>query len=173
MKKEFVFNNQADELYPALQEMMSFIGSRDSSAIQLISSRCKVILTELLTNGIKHAVVAPTLFTITLDGHSLKIVKSGHGTPFLPDHVGKQDPAGDAGRRIVISSDPLSDLYVVKETLYRLRFGVSDHPITDDLQVEGLVEHFGLLLITKASDRFFYEFKPEAGLNVFSSVVLF
>ncbi len=173
MKKEFTFNNQADNLYPVLEDMMTFIRTSGRVTDQKISGRCSIILTEMLTNAIKHAGVAPTTVAVVVEPSFLQMVKSDYGQLFLPHHT--QHPGMASGeahdQKIVITADPMSELFVVREGNHTLRFGVQDYPITEFFEVDGLMEHYGLLMITKASDQFYYEYQPETGLNLFRSLV--
>ena len=173
MEKDFTFYNNAEDIYPVLLDVMSFIQTSASISCKQVTSRSSVILTELLTNGVKHAGDTPTLIRISRQEDGLHLIKSDQGRLFLPEKIGRLDKINlQAGKKISITSDPITELYAVAEDDYRLRFGVKDHPLNDDIPVQGLLEHYGLLMITKASDHFFYEYHPEQQLNVFWSVIL-
>jgi hypothetical protein len=168
VEKQFTFDNRLESLYPALQDMISFIRTATSDTDRRkVTERSKIVLTELLTNGIKHAGNASTLIYVSVQDNILNLIKSDHGKVFLPQYTGKPG----AGKKIVIASDPMSELFVIHEEKNRLKFGVQEYPITAEFKVSGLVEHYGLLMITKASDQFYYDYIPDSACNIFHSVL--
>ena len=168
MEKEFIFRNDATTLYATVLEIMSFIEEVTSGADSQTTSRCSIILTELLTNGIKHTGGSASYITVKKHEDSLHLTTSDQGNLFLAENEDRHQ----VGKSILLSADALSELYVVVEDHNKFRFMALDQAIGDEIPVHGLLEHYGLQMITKASDHFYYEYYPEEQLNIFRSVIL-
>src|ERR1700744_4971453 len=133
-RMELEFNNSTGGLIASLQEMLEYItgcipAGADSENILF---RCKVIITELLTNAIKHAGEGFTLFEIE-SGPSLIIQKTDKGSPlYLID----QQQANDRQDKKLISADPLNSLFAIRESENSIRFASEESSIEDFLSVE-------------------------------------
>ena len=170
-KVVFEFDNSADKLVSSLQYMLDNI----AGGIPLhadpddILFRCKAIITELLTNAIKHAGQSSTRFDIESDGAKLTICKTDTGMPmYLID--GRSNGAGTqipADNKHLISADPLSSLFAIWESENHIRFASEEGSLDDFLAVEQLAEHFGILIITNSSDEFTYTYDKKTRENIF------
>ncbi|MBS1524397.1 MAG: hypothetical protein JST19_02040 [Bacteroidetes bacterium] len=168
-KMELEFNNGTGGLIASLQQMLEFISGRIPSGADAedILFRSKVIITELLTNAIKHAGKGTTLFEIESSA-CLSIRKTDKGAPLYlvtdNDH-----PAGSgSNNKKLISADPLNALFAIRENENRVRFTSEESSMDDFLSVEQVMEHFGLLIIARSSDEFTYTYHNDTGSNVFS-----
>ncbi|MXV16304.1 hypothetical protein [Hufsiella ginkgonis] len=157
-KKQFHFTETGD-LYPFMLEILSEIEERTGETIfNRIRGSSRFILIELLTNAIKHTNGTISVICLEIDGSNVTISRSDSGQRFLverPDHV--------------IYSDDMATLYGKPLTDDKLVFNVVDHDLTRPPLVEHLSEHYGLTIITKASDEFTYAYDPAAGTNTFSA----
>ncbi|HVV56118.1 MAG TPA: hypothetical protein VHC47_12360, partial [Mucilaginibacter sp.] len=81
MKLEF--DNSTGAMITSLDRMLEYISGTipPHADADDILFRCKVIVTELLTNAIKHAGDGSTLFGIERDSEQLVIQKSDKGAP--------------------------------------------------------------------------------------------
>jgi anti-sigma regulatory factor (Ser/Thr protein kinase) len=168
-KLEFEFGNSTETLITSLQYMLGHItGSIPPKAdSEDILFRCKVIITELLTNAIKHAGLDSTLFDIETDGHQLIIQKTDRGAPFYLINANSHSSTDNAENKKLISADPLNSLYAVWESENRIRFASVESMDDDTLPVEQIMEHFGILIITRSSDEFTYTYHANTNSNIF------
>lgn len=166
----FEFDNQVEKLVTALEYMLGHIATyiQRQANKEDIMFRCKVIITELLTNAIKHAGKASTLFNIEADHGSLAIVKTDKGEPLYL--VSAKPCAGE--NKLLISSDALNSLYAIWENEDCIRFESGDG-LSDTLSVEQMMEHFGILIITRSSDEFTYTYDKKSRSNTFCSKIVF
>lgn len=167
----FEFDNKVEKLVTALEYMLGHIATyiHRQADKEDIMFRCKVIITELLTNAIKHAGKATTLFNIEASNGGLAIVKMDKGKPlYLVDtkrRIGEN--------RLLISSDALNSLYAIWENDDRIRFESGDGISENMLSVEQMMEHFGILIITRSSDEFTYTYDKKSQSNTFCSKIAF
>lgn len=166
-KLAFEFGNTADKLVTSLQYMLDYIdgvipADADREDIQF---RCKVIITELLTNAIKHAGEGITLFDIETEGRSLIIRKTDRGAPlYLVDNNAQ---ATKAESKKLLTADPLNSLYACWESENSIRFISEESSIEDFLSVEQVMEHFGILIISRSADEFTYTYLKDSKSNIF------
>jgi anti-sigma regulatory factor (Ser/Thr protein kinase) len=168
-KLQFEFNNSSDALVTSLQYMLGHITANipaNADAEDLLF-RSKVIITELLTNAIKHGGQASTLFDIEINTNNLNLQKTDHGTPLYLVNNHKHSPSGQEENRKLISADPLNLLYAYWENENAIRFISEESSIEDFLSVEQVMEHFGILIITRSSDEFTYTYHKDTSSNIF------
>ena len=175
-KLEFEFDNRADKLVSSLEHMLGHITgcipvTADAGDILF---KCKVIITELLTNAIKHAGNSKTVFNIETDETRLVISKTDHGMPLYLINT-RNNSAADDGQisKRLISADPLASLYANWESENHIRFTSEEGSLDDFLSVEQVMEHFGILIITNSSDEFTYTYHKEIRSNVFRVLINF
>jgi hypothetical protein len=168
-KLEFEFGNSASTLITSLERMLEYItgvipadADRDD-----IMFRCKVIITELLTNAIKHAGEGITLFDIENEGKELIIKKTDHGSPLYLVDNHTHAPAEKTESKKLLTADPLNSLYACWESENSIRFISEESSIEDFLSVEQVMEHFGILIISRSSDEFTYTYNKETISNIF------
>ncbi|MFI5160238.1 MAG: hypothetical protein ACHQHN_03130 [Sphingobacteriales bacterium] len=175
-KLEFEFGNDADKLVSSLEYMLGHISScipvgADSEDIMF---KGKVIITELLTNAIKHAGNSKTLFNLESDATRLAISKTDYGMPlYLINSRNNSAIEGPDTNKRLISADPLTSLYANFESENHIRFSSEEGSLDDFLSVEQVMEHFGILIITNSSDEFTYTYHKDARSNVFRVLINF
>jgi hypothetical protein len=175
-KLGFEFDNKADKLVASLQYMLDHIsGNLPARAdAEDIMFRCKVIITELLTNGIKHAGNGSTWFDIETYVDSLMICKTDYGQPLYLINAKVPASGNDAdGNKKLISADFLNVLYAIWESENHIRFASEELSFDDELPVEQVMEHFGILIITRSSNEFTYTYQKDTHANIFSVKLLF
>ncbi len=127
--------------------------------------KARYIIGELLNNAVKHSGCTKTIFTFTIENDSLTIAKSDDGTKLeLMNKAGylKSDVP------TLVTADGLQELYVIKESEQLLSFFCRD-PQNEEITIQHLHEHMGLLIIAKATDRFTYGFN--APVNMFTATL--
>jgi len=81
--------------------------------------------------------------------------------------------ANMAGPKIPITNDILHTLYAIPEGNDTIRFACEEATMDDLVAVERIVEHFGLIIITKASDKFIYHYCESIKTNIFTASLTF
>jgi len=167
---EFQFDNSAAQLVSSLEYMLGQITGNIPPRADKddILFKCKVIITELLTNAIKHAGKGSTRFDIEWDAHKLIICKTDTGMPLYLVNTRNNTNNGkpDLNKRL-ISADFLNSLYAIWENENHIRFASEEGSLDDFRPVEQVMEHFGILIITRSSDEFTYTYDKATRANVF------
>jgi anti-sigma regulatory factor (Ser/Thr protein kinase) len=133
-----------------------------------IDFKARFIITELLTNAIKHAGKTETCLKISIDCEYIRIEKTDFGNPFkLPLTLN-----GSAESRVRLSGDSFHSMYAIAEGSV-VRFICEEYVQTDNPGINEIMEHFGLLIITKSADEFTYQYDNFSGLNTFIVLLKF
>ena len=168
-KLEFEFDNKAGELVSSLEYMLGHIKGclPAHAATEDVLFKCKVIITELLTNAIKHPGKGKTLFNIETNEKELTISKTDFGLPlYLINTRNNSARAIAETNKRLICADPLTSLYANWESENHIRFS-SEEGFSGDFSIEQVMEHFGILIITRSSDEFTYIYHQKTRANVF------
>lgn len=173
--KQFLLPNTRQSIKSSVEELLDFIVKQLPATVNKdsISFKVEVILIELLTNGIKHAGTKETFLAITVNENSIYIDKKDFGNRYQPGNITSL-LIHDPGHRELLTKDGLHSMYAVVENPSQIRFiceEIDDESVP--LDVSNLMEHFGLLIITKASDNFTYAYDIDKGLNTFSVQISF
>lgn len=164
---EFALQNTAQSLITSLKEILLFIDGHlpGYAAKETINFKSQFIITELLTNAIKHAGDTEIAFRVFISDECITIEKHDNGNPFSP----KSHPLllnNNAGFKGQISKDAIHTIYAIVESKNVVRFVCEENDYTtSDLNAIG--EHFGLLIITKSAESFTYRYDKELKLNTF------
>jgi len=177
--KKFVFNNETEGIYPLTVQIISYIKDIAKDIVDDDADfRIKTILIELLTNSLKHMGTDVTNIRIDLKSNKLYISKQDKGKPLQINT-----------RQAILTWPLLNNKFAQNEiAIYGDDFGTlkgrvknSNHLefFTEDFDVQyvskeavmGLSEHYGLMIIARASDAFDYKHKPGTGANIFTSVI--
>lgn len=128
--------------------------------------KSKFILTELLTNAIKHANTHEVKLNIEIKDGVVKFEKQDHGSPLILPKV-KNDQFENA---IIVTADVMHTLYAVEKDGVAYFYCHENTVPFIDTETD-FPEHFGLLIITKAADEFSYQYNSETNLNTFTATV--
>ena len=164
MHQQFNFNNTNGNLIPALKQMLEFIGTNLRS--EKIAFSARVILTELLTNSLKHSGSTSSEVDIAISGKSVEITKTDYGRPLSLVTNNQVMPC-----KVPITNDILHTLYAIAKTTHQLHFVCEENNMDDILAIDDIVEHFGLLIITKAADNFTYSYDGSTKSNIFKVIL--
>ena len=143
-------------------------------------SKIKWVITELLTNAVKHSGTRDCTLNIKVDNNRLFLEKEdrGNALSLTEQETGKiftwpiQDFTSKLEFQIYQNGD--DSLNVRSDDARSARFYVKEMAGPDmPPQLNDTNEHFGLLILTKASHEFCYEYEPETQTNRFISVFLF
>jgi anti-sigma regulatory factor (Ser/Thr protein kinase) len=163
--QEFQFNAGEHRFVPLLQQMLQYIGQHvvmPATGVEKLLFEAKIILTELLTNGIKHSGGHVILLRIEIENHAITLIKKDAGpSMMLLQHPQLCQP----GDTICITHDVMHALHATLTSSKILTFTCTEHDLPGPPDPVQLAEHFGLLIIAKAADEFWYECRDEK--NVF------
>lgn len=178
IKKEFIFSNDSLAMYPLLNEIVSFLKIHlPSEQYAFKISNCKQILIELLTNAVKHSHADTTIISVCINGRAIEITKSDKGRKFYLNNYTSWPPLTwplerkYIGEKIKIYEDDISNLYAVIKSENRIVFDIEEYPINKVNSNSNLLEHYGLLIMAKFSNEFFYLYNPENNLNQFTTII--
>ncbi|MCJ8211831.1 ATP-binding protein [Mucilaginibacter sp. RS28] len=151
--------------FTMLEDMLTLIKNNVSGHkhIDDVIFKSKYILTEMLTNAIKHD-HGSSRIKIEIANNILRFVKTDTGKPLtLPK-------AGDInGNATIVTADTMHILYTNKQA-EKIFFYCKEN-VDAIVMNHRLPEHFGLLIITKAADEFFYAYNAEEQCNTFSASI--
>lgn len=152
----------------SLQQIRGFIKEFLPARIdEGFNYKVEMVITELLTNAIKHVKGSETSVRIYLDDNYLTIEKTDFGTQFNPDNfsdIFKQHP----GYKILLTYDELHSVYAVLETNTTVRFICETKKNRNKININDVGEHFGMIIICKSAEAFTYHYDISSGLNRFS-----
>ncbi|MCF2488806.1 anti-sigma regulatory factor [Dyadobacter sp. CY347] len=140
-------------------------------------SKIKWVITELLTNAVKHSGTGHCTLNIKVDSNQLILEKEDQGNPLS---LYEQEtgtiftwPIADLTGRLEfqIYHNGVDSLNVRSDAAHLAKFYIEE---LKGMEIPGLLldtsEHFGLLILTKASDEFWYEYDPKTRVNRFVSL---
>jgi anti-sigma regulatory factor (Ser/Thr protein kinase) len=173
-----VFRCHRDEIPGTVGICLDQIKTRvDSFSIdESVFSRIKWVVTELLTNAVKHSGEEESALIIKLNASKLKLEKEDFGKPLVLVGQDRQKimwPLENVNTPIdfPIYHNGMDSLIVRTDQSGKAIFSVEDLP---EMEMPALLsdtsEHFGLLIMTKASDEFTYEYDPITKVNRFVSL---
>lgn len=167
--REFEFVQDGGSFVPLLQQMLHFIEqclTLPEQNKQPLLFKSQTILTELLTNAIKHSGSNYTSISIEAEETTINLIKIDSGDPpqFLNCTALKYP-----GAAIILSKDPFHILQAIATEEGAIRFIHTDVQPAEQTDINSLSEHFGLLMIAKSAQHFQYHHRAEEGLNIFSA----
>jgi hypothetical protein len=178
IRKDFLFSNDSLAMYPLLNEIVSYLKIHlPSEQYAFKISNCKQILIELLTNAVKHSNADSTVLSVTIHRNSIEITKSDKGRKFYLNNYTSWPPLAwpletkYIGEKIKIYEDDISNLYAVIQNEHRIIFEMEEYPISKVTSSSNLLEHYGLLIMAKFSNEFFYMYNPETNQNQFTTII--
>jgi len=127
--------------------------------------RIKLILIELITNSIKHSNEANTSIQLLIDQPHLSIQKIEKGLKIAFSASSPQLPFEDVESILNISFSESNRHNIQPLGEYKFKFLKPDPEEKPDM--EQMPEHFGLYIITLASDSFIYQYDPELRENTY------
>ncbi|MFA6248892.1 MAG: hypothetical protein WC615_18255 [Mucilaginibacter sp.] len=173
--QKFVFNNQADGLYPLVTDVMAHITQQQKTDEDTIT-KLKLVLVEFLTNSLKHSGAEETTIEITTTGNQITIRKTDRGNGLAIRCNGNLlewplPGKHHANRVLTVYANADAILKAKLTNNCGLQFFIEETEQTGQLDINTLTEHFGLLIITRASNTFAYEFDIDSCTNSFTASV--
>lgn len=150
-----------------------------NDAADTVVFKIKVIVSELLTNTIKHTdELATTSLSVTIFDNRIQLIR---GDNCAPMHFPETDQrprlawplaASLRNAAYVVYADDLNTLSLIIDEDSKARFTAWQNPDVV-LNIPTLNEHFGLLIIALSSDLFTYEYSPVSKENIFTVTIHF
>jgi hypothetical protein len=169
---KFLLEKNKGSLTTTLKEIIAFVNSNlpVNTSLENRIFKVKVVVTELLNNAIKHVKNSETTIHVLIDGENITIKKTDNGSRF---RINKDLLFSDGmqGRKVQLCSDAFHSVYAIFESEDRIKFSCEDKSTNDLTDFKDLMEHFGLLIITKAAHLFTYEYDRRTGLNTFTVLI--
>lgn len=174
---KIVFKSNREEIPGTLNLCLDHIRHK-AGEYQLhdgLMAKVKWVIMELLTNAVKHSGERETVLKIALTSQALILEKEDYGKPLVLMGQDKKKimwPLEQMVRPVdfPIYHNGMDSLCVRTDESGRAIFFIE--PLAE-LEMPALLsdtsEHFGLLIMTKASDELAYEYEPGSGLNRFIS----
>ncbi|GGM87215.1 hypothetical protein GCM10010967_19520 [Dyadobacter beijingensis] len=140
-----------------------------------LMAKIKWVLMELLTNAVKHSGERQSVLRIGFSEEALSLEKEDYGKPLVLVGQDKKKivwPLEEVVKPVdfPIYHNGMDSLCVRTDEAGRATFFIEE---LAEMEMPALLsdtsEHFGLLIMTKASDEFAYEHDPDTGLNRFTS----
>jgi hypothetical protein len=161
---------EANNSMPAelLEEMLALIKTNipANTGMHELLFKSKFILTELLTNAIKHANSNDVGLNLEITDTFVRFIKTDYGSPFVLQQI-NDEQFKDA---LIVTADVMHTLYA-KEEGGDLHFYCHENEAPSIDIDHDFPEHFGLLIITKAADDFYYQYNPELQANIFTATI--
>lgn len=178
-RKSFVFKNKAEGLASVVMHCVDYIKTQNElfNVPAGIHAKIKWTLTELLINGAKHSGSEESIINLNFGNADLSIEKIDNGKPL---QLAVKDDCGQL-------SWPLENKFIQQH--YEVyRNGIDSLQIYTSSDCEALFEvieieeqeeemplllvntsdHFGLMIISKASDHFAYRYDQNLQQNIFT-----
>ncbi|PJJ84965.1 ATP-binding protein [Mucilaginibacter auburnensis] len=166
---QFVLPNTQQGMVNSLKEIRGFINDflPEHAASEDLNYKVEIVITELITNALKHVKNADSFIRIYLDNNYLTIEKTDFGAQFNPNgfaNIFKQQP----GYKILLSYDELHSLYAYLESNNVVRFVCEAKRNRNKIDINGVGEHFGMVIISRSAESFTYHYDAASGLNRFN-----
>ncbi len=162
--KKFEFLNSDETITPVLKQILEYIKGALPAKVNAEDTlfKAKIIITELLTNALKHSHSKSTTIDVKITNKILTITKTNYSDPLAL--IAKTNTARD---KIAITKDMLHTLYAKPTANDQVQFLYEENDIDDTSSINDIIEHFGLLIITKAADIFVYTYDHRVQSNTF------
>lgn len=179
-KITFIFSNRSDSLASTLSAILACFHKLTNDDNELLQWKVKWSVTELLTNAVKHAGTENTVFYLYENDKCLIIEKTDNGKPFslfsLDNDVKLTWPLKEeyVQQKFVLQNNGSESLTLVINSQSHATFSFNENTHSNPTDsLEHFSEHFGLLIITKSSDRFEYEYDAQTKTNLFRCTFYF
>lgn len=176
VRQQMVFTNKQEMIYPFLKDVVAFIKRNLPGRAAQVVFKAKMVVSELLTNSIKHANDEFTLIELIVTNDIFIIKRVDNGKPFnlkdkdTEDDILRWPLTANAANVIKIHTDHLNGLFAQIISPYSLSFHAKSY--TDEAIVfPDISEHYGLMIICRASDSFIYELDPTSLKNTFTVTI--
>lgn len=176
VRQQMVFTNKQEMIYPFLKDVVAFIKKNLPAKAAQIVFKTKMIVSELLTNSIKHTNGEFTLLELIAAADNFIIRRIDNGKPFNLTGPGNNTDrlqwplTGNLKKAIKIHNDHLNGLFAHITSPYSLSFHAESYS-EGEVIFPDISEHYGLIIICRASDSFTYQLDPASMSNIFTVTI--
>lgn len=154
---------RADEILDYVNHVLHALEEQVSLSLE-VKRNIKLILVELVTNSIKHSTDDEALIRVIFNHPTLTIQKVDRGLQIQFASNSQQIPFVDINKTIQVSFSEKKKQHIKVLDQYQFEFVDA---YKEGISLNEIPEHFGLYIITLASDRFIYQHDPESKENRF------
>ena len=176
-KKSYIFHNEAEGLASVVRNCVEYIKEQNEflGVPVAIHSKIQWAITELLINGAKHSGSAKSRLNLKFSESDLVIEKEDSGNSLeLTVDAGAGKLNWPLSEKLVnqyfeVYRNGMDSLRVFTDSAYSAIFIVEE--VEDEempLLLVNTSEHFGLMIIAKATEQFTYSYEEKSGKNIFS-----
>jgi hypothetical protein len=155
--------NRAEDILDYVNHVVQALDEQVPLSIP-VKRNVKLILVELVTNSIKHSNDDEALIRVSFDHPTLTIQKVDKGLQIQFASHSQQIPFVDINKTIQVSFSEKKKQHIKVMDQYQFEFLDA---YKEGLDINAMPEHFGLYIITLASDRFVYQHDPALKENRF------
>jgi anti-sigma regulatory factor (Ser/Thr protein kinase) len=174
--KSFVYKHDTAALPSMVRGCLGYVEAQTSLSMLPAEFFQKVqwAITELLLNGVKHSGLRESTIHLEFNETGLTVLREDKGKPLSLKVIGEPGeltwPLSDdlMDRQFEIYRNGVDALKIYTESNVKVHFLVTE-VVSEEMPVllENTSEHFGLMIIAKASDRFHY--RCDQGKNFFAT----
>lgn len=155
--------NDPDGILIYVNEVISALEERIELNLELVRN-IKLILVELVTNSIKHSKDENALIEVSINHPTLTIQKVDKGLQIEFAGDGHNIPFVDVNKTVMVSFSENKKHHIKILDKYQFKFLDA---YKEGISIDYMPEHFGLYIITLASDSFVYQHDPKLQENRF------
>jgi anti-sigma regulatory factor (Ser/Thr protein kinase) len=174
---KIVFNSNREGIPGTLNLCLGHIRQKGAASPpdEALMAKIKWVIMELLTNAVKHSGERESVLKIGITPDAIILEKEDYGKPLVLVGQHKKRimwPLEEVVRPVdfPIYHNGMDSLCVRTDETGRATFFIEE---LAEMEMPALLsdtsEHFGLLIMTKASDEFAYEYDADTGINRFIS----
>lgn len=172
---KLIFTNKIEDISGTLNTCISYIQTNaDFPGESLILQKIKWVLTELLTNAVKHSGTSSTILTIKVLEEEIIFIKEDIGNPvslYLPEegkHLTYPFNHHISSKKVLIYGNQTDALMAHIQPDNSIIFINSEVELPESEELlSDISEHFGLMIIAKCTDHFTYTFTESDRTNRF------
>lgn len=173
-QQTLIFHHLPDQVHPTWQAAAEFVQQHVPLANSSLIFKSKVIITEFLTNSIKHSGHGPSQLSLTVNPEQLIIRKTDAGAPFsahVEENIKWEWPLTTIPHHpIKLYADALNGVFATVNSPHSLHFYTEDYKTDEDTPTD-ISEHYGLMMICRACDNFTYHFDAVTRHNIFTAII--
>lgn len=176
VRQQMVFTNKQEMIHPFLKDVVAFIKKNLPGRAAQVVFKAKMVVSELLTNSIKHANDEFTLIDLIANNEIFIIRRVDSGKPFNLKNPGNEKEIlqwpliGNPETPVKIHADHLNGLFAHIISPFSLSFHAESYT-NEAVVFPDISEHYGLMIICRASDSFIYELDPVNLKNIFTVTI--
>lgn len=172
------FSNKSEDISDILDMCTSYIIKKTAGDLgSVVLSKVKWVLTELLTNAIKHSETSTSTILVSINNEEIILQKQDSGAPmqFYDSSLNQTiswpitNKLYDTSHIIYTSSTETLIAHIVSDGSIRFLIEEIEPDVRESILTD-MSEHFGLLIITKSSTEFSYVYSSDKKMNLFKSV---